>query len=52
MTSGKTILITGSSTGIGAFCARALREKGWRVFATVRHEEDRAPLEAAGIETF
>lgn len=52
MTSGKTILITGSSTGIGAFCARALRGKGWRVFATVRHEEDRAPLEAAGIETF
>ncbi|MCD2179366.1 SDR family oxidoreductase [Rhizobium sp. C1] len=52
MTSGKTILITGSSTGIGAFCARALREKGWRVFATVRHEEDRARLEAAGIETF
>ncbi len=52
MTSGKTILITGSSTGIGAFCARALREKGWRVFATVRLEEDRAPLEAAGIETF
>ncbi len=52
MTSGKTILITGSSTGIGAFCARALREKGWRVFATVRHEEDRAPLEGAGIETF
>ncbi|MET3615896.1 NAD(P)-dependent dehydrogenase (short-subunit alcohol dehydrogenase family) [Rhizobium aquaticum] len=52
MTSGKTILITGSSTGIGAFCARALKEKGWRVFATVRREEDRVSLEDDGIETF
>lgn len=52
MSSGKTILIAGCSSGIGAFCARALKAKGWRVFATVRREEDRAALEAEGIETF
>ncbi|HWU62249.1 MAG TPA: SDR family oxidoreductase [Ensifer sp.] len=52
MTSGKTILITGCSSGIGAFCARALKAKGWRVFATVRREEDRSALEGDRIETF
>lgn len=52
MTSGKTILITGCSSGIGAHCARALKGKGWRVFATVRREEDRAALETDGIESF
>lgn len=52
MTSGKTILITGCSSGIGALCARALKQNGWRVFATVRREEDRTGLEAEGIETF
>ena len=52
MTSGKTILVTGCSSGIGAHCAHALKQKGWRVFATVRREEDRVALEADGIETF
>lgn len=52
MTSGKTILITGCSSGIGAHCARALKQNGWHVFATVRREEDRTGLEADGIETF
>lgn len=47
-----TIIVTGASTGIGAHCARALKADGWRVFATVRREEDRAGLEADGIETF
>lgn len=47
-----TIIVTGASSGIGAHCARALHADGWRVFATVRREEDRAPLEASGIETF
>jgi len=46
----RTIIVTGCSSGIGAFCARALAEDGWRVFATVRKAEDLAPLEAAGIE--
>ncbi len=48
---GRSILITGCSTGIGAHCARALKADGWRVFATVRRAEDRAGLEADGIET-
>lgn len=48
----RSIIITGCSSGIGAYCAYTLKEKGWRVFATVRKEEDRKPLEAAGIETF
>ncbi|MBW6423822.1 SDR family oxidoreductase [Rhizobium sp. XQZ8] len=46
----KTIIVTGCSSGIGAHCARALKKDGWRVFATVRREEDLAPLEADGIE--
>jgi NAD(P)-dependent dehydrogenase (short-subunit alcohol dehydrogenase family) len=47
----RSILITGCSTGIGAHCARALKADGWRVFATVRRQEDRSGLEADGIET-
>jgi NAD(P)-dependent dehydrogenase (short-subunit alcohol dehydrogenase family) len=45
-------LITGCSSGIGAFCARALKADGWRVFATARKPEDIAALNAEGIETF
>lgn len=48
----KTIIVTGASSGIGAYCARALHKDGWRVFATVRRQEDRLPIEAEGIETF
>jgi len=47
----RTIVVTGCSSGIGAFCARALKTDGWRVFATVRKEADRTSLEADGIET-
>ncbi len=47
-----TIIVTGCSSGIGAYCARALKREGWRVFATVRKEEDRAALAAEGFETF
>jgi NAD(P)-dependent dehydrogenase (short-subunit alcohol dehydrogenase family) len=47
-----TIIVTGASSGIGAHAARALKADGWRVFATVRREEDRIPLETYGIETF
>jgi NAD(P)-dependent dehydrogenase (short-subunit alcohol dehydrogenase family) len=47
----RTIIVTGCSSGIGAFCARALKTDGWRVFATVRKEADRTSLEADGIET-
>lgn len=45
-----SIIVTGCSSGIGAHCARALRAEGWRVFATVRKEDDLASLEADGIE--
>lgn len=45
------IIITGCSSGIGAYCAQALQADGWRVFATVRRTQDMAALEAAGIET-
>ena len=47
----KTILITGCSSGIGAAAARALRERGWRVFATARKSADVERLKAEGLES-
>jgi NAD(P)-dependent dehydrogenase (short-subunit alcohol dehydrogenase family) len=47
-----TIIVTGCSSGIGAYSARALKSEGWRVFATVRRQEDLAALEADGLEAF
>ena len=52
MASDRTILITGTSSGIGAWCAEALLKDGWRVFATARKPEDRRALERKGIESF
>ncbi|MBB3444622.1 SDR family oxidoreductase [Rhizobium sp. BK379] len=46
----RIIVVTGCSSGIGAYCARALKADGWRVFATVRKAEDLSSLEADGIE--
>ena len=46
----KSILITGCSSGIGYFCAKGLKEKGYRVFATARKEEDVKALLAEGFE--
>lgn len=48
----RTIIVTGTSSGIGAHCARALKAEGWRVFATARRPEDIAALEADGLEAF
>ncbi len=48
----RTIVVTGCSSGIGAYCARALKADGWRVFATVRKTKDLSSLEADGIEAF
>lgn len=48
----RSIIVTGASSGIGAWCARALKRDGWRVFATARRDDDIASLEAAGIEAF
>jgi NAD(P)-dependent dehydrogenase (short-subunit alcohol dehydrogenase family) len=47
-----TIIVTGASSGIGAYCARALKADGWRVFATARKPEDIAALQADGVEAF
>ena len=47
-----TIVVTGASSGIGAYCARALKAEGWRVFATARGAKALAALEADGIEAF
>lgn len=46
----KTILVTGCSSGIGAYCARALKAEGWHVVASARTEEDLATLRSDGIE--
>jgi NAD(P)-dependent dehydrogenase (short-subunit alcohol dehydrogenase family) len=46
----KSILITGCSSGIGLTCARGLKARGWRVFATARKEEDLARLTSEGFE--
>jgi NAD(P)-dependent dehydrogenase (short-subunit alcohol dehydrogenase family) len=48
----RSILITGCSSGIGAYCAQALKAEGWRVFATARKPDDIATLQAGGFETF
>ena len=46
----KTLLVTGCSSGIGETCARGMKARGWRVFATARKPEDIARLEAEGLE--
>lgn len=48
----KTIIVTGASSGIGAYAVRALAKDGWRVFATVRKDGDLESLRAEGIEAF
>ncbi len=48
----RSIIVTGASSGIGAFCARALKADGWRVFATARKAKDLDALAADGIEAF
>jgi len=50
MTTNKSILITGCSSGIGLCCAKGLAARGWRVFATARKAEDVAKLAAEGLE--
>jgi NAD(P)-dependent dehydrogenase (short-subunit alcohol dehydrogenase family) len=50
MTRQRTIIVTGCSSGIGAYAARALKKDGWRVFATVRNPDDLKALEDDGLE--
>ncbi|MEP1611372.1 MAG: SDR family NAD(P)-dependent oxidoreductase [Roseobacter sp.] len=47
----KSILITGSSSGIGLCAAKGLRDAGWRVFASCRKAEDCDRLRAEGFES-
>ncbi|MEO0937931.1 MAG: SDR family NAD(P)-dependent oxidoreductase [Pseudomonadota bacterium] len=46
----KSVLITGTSSGIGYAAAHGLRARGWRVFASCRKAEDCARLAAEGFE--
>lgn len=47
----KSILITGCSSGIGLDAARAMRERGWRVFASCRQQADCDRLQAEGFDS-
>ena len=51
MDKNKTILITGCSTGIGYTSACLLKERGYRVFATARKQQDVDKLNAEGLES-
>ena len=46
----RSILITGSSTGIGFAAARDLRARGWNVLATARKKSDLDRLAALGVQ--
>ncbi|MBU4528664.1 MAG: SDR family oxidoreductase [Hoeflea sp.] len=48
----KTILVTGCSSGIGAYCARALKAEGWHVIASARTEDHIAELNSDGIKAY
>ena len=47
----KTILITGCSTGIGYTTAQILKQRGHKVIASARKQQDVARLKKAGFET-
>jgi NAD(P)-dependent dehydrogenase (short-subunit alcohol dehydrogenase family) len=51
VTTPKSILITGCSSGIGACVATGLRARGYRVFATARRPSDVVALRARGFES-
>lgn len=47
----KSILITGCSSGIGLDAARAMKARGWRVFASCRQQKDCERLHREGFES-
>src|SRR5687768_4483623 len=46
----RAIVITGASTGIGEACVLHFDRPGWRVFGTVRSEQDAAAMRDKGSE--
>lgn len=48
----RAVLITGCSSGIGYYCARELKARGYRVFATARDDEDVTRLQDEAFEAF
>ena len=51
MKKSKSILITGCSSGIGLCCAKGLQQRGYRVFASARKQEDVEKLQKEGLES-
>ncbi len=47
----RTLLITGCSTGIGYYCAKGMKERGWEVIASCRKQEDVERLRDEGLES-
>lgn len=47
----KSVVVTGTSTGLGRAIATEARARGWNVMGSVRKDADRAELDAAGITT-
>jgi NAD(P)-dependent dehydrogenase (short-subunit alcohol dehydrogenase family) len=47
MTTERTVLLTGASSGFGLLCSITLARRGWTVLATMRDLERREKLEAA-----
>ena len=47
-----TIIVTGCSSGIGAYCANRLRQDGWAVIASARSDADIARLAGEGFTVF
>ena len=48
---GRAVLITGCSSGIGLCVAHGLRDRGYRVFASARKQEDVERLASQGLES-
>lgn len=49
MDSGKAVLVTGASSGIGYYCAKALQHDGYKVIASCRKIADVSRLQAEGL---